>query len=393
MKRSNKKTLIFIILFIVLLETSFCCYAAELQSEKSQKTYLGLSAYIEDESMSAIIGEPYYQQAICLLDLDTGKIVDVFEIPNGSLVVGDLSDSSIIHSISAPGYSAYHLGYIHDYTSNNHDILSLTFQGIQKWNGKHQEIRIGDSTRDYMILAIDSTGVFYALQPNSYLSTDKLPVFFKRDINIKKTAKQYSTSFSYDPFTGWYWPSDSMVISKSGKALLCFQMSMDEDAYWWFIDTQTDLSLEYALSNLLQGPFCWVSEDKALAWTVENDSVRILSVFDPYTGEFSKLDINGENIIISDSYPSIDMAINEDETEIAVWLQPFMSTCPTTDYILLRINLETAEMTSLSFTKVQNTMHGENSSVYQYTDGEKTIYIQNNKTCPSLFYVRQKVFP
>lgn len=394
MKCSHKQTSIFIILFFLLLETSICCHAAETKSEESQKNYLGLSAYIEDESMSEIMGESYYQQAICLLDLETGKIADIFKIPNGSLVVGDLSDTSIIHSVSAPGYSSYHLGYIQDYTNSNHEILSLTFQNIQKWNGKHQEIRIDDSTRDYMILAMDSTGVFYALQPNSYLSTDKLPIFFMR--NIEKTAKQYSISFTYDPFTGWNWPCESMAISKSGKALACFQMSMDENAYWWFIDTQTDSSLEYALSNQLQGPFCWISEDKVLAWMVEYDSfdpIRILCIFDPYTGEYSKLDINNKNIVISESYPSTDMAINEEETEIAVWLQPFTSTSSTTDYILLRINLETAEMTALSFTKVQNTDHGKLSFVSQYTDGEKTIYIQSKKTCPSLFYVNPGTVP
>lgn len=392
MNRNKKQTLI--ITFLMLLEMLFCCHAAECGSERYQKSYLGLSAYIEDESMSEIMGETYYQQAICLLDLENGKIADVLEISNGSLVVGDLSDSSIVHSISSPGYSSYHLGYIHDYTSSNHDILSFTFQDIQKWKGKQRGIRINDTARDYMILGIDSAGAFYALQPNSYLSTDKLPIFFMRD--AEKTVKQYSTNFAYDPFTGWDWPSGAMAISKSGKALLSFQMSMDENAYWWLIDPQTDFTLEYAFSNQLQGPFCWVSDDKLLVWMVEYDSldpVRILCVFDPYTGDISKYDINGKNIVISDRYPATDMAINEDGTEIAVWLQPFTSTSQTNEYTLLRIHLETAEMTALSFAKVQDAAYDETGFTYQYTDGEKTIYIQNRKTCPSLFYVTQAIVP
>lgn len=394
MKRSQNRTLFLIIAFLLLLEMFFCCHAAEPESGKSQKSYLGLSAYIEDESMSEIMGETYYQQAICLLDLENGKIADVLEIPNGSLVVGDLSDSSIVHSISSPGYSSYHLGYIHDYTSSNHDILSFTFQDIQKWKGKQREIRIDDTARDYMILGIDSAGAFYALQPNSYLSTDKLPIFFMRD--AEKTVKQYSTNFAYDPFTGWDWPSGSTVVSKNGKTLIYFQMSMDENSYWWLIDTQTDFALEYALSNQLQGPLCWMGDDKALAWITEYDSldpVRILCVFDPYTGDSSKLNINGVNIEISDGYPEIAMAINDDETEIAVWLQPFTSTSQTNEYTLLRFHLETAEMTALTFTNVQSKAHDETGSIYQYTDGEKTIYIQNKKSCPSLFYVKQAVVP
>lgn len=388
MKNNKLQTISYVIIFILTLGSFFCCYAAESELGKYETCYLGLSAYIADERMSAIMGETYFQQAICLLDWETGKIVDIFEIPNGSLVVGDLSDPSIVHAINAPGYSAYHLGYVHDWTNNDHNIISLTFRDIQKWEGEYHTIHITDTVRDYMILGVKNSEIFYALQPNSYLSTDKLPLFFKREIG--KTAKQYSTSFAYDPFSGWEWPTNAMAISREGKALLAFRMSMDKDIYWWLIDTETDLSLEYALSNDLHGPFCWMNENEVLAWTVDYDEfgpVRILSVLDPYTGDHSQMEINGKNIVISGGCPEPDMAINEDGTEISIWIQPLFSDSLTGEIILSRIDLETAKMTMLSFTEANIDACGDFGDTYQYTDGENTIYIQNSRTCPSLFYV------
>lgn len=391
MKKAAKSFILAYTLLFLL-----CTYTV---AEESQST-LGISAYIVDGELSNIMENTPLQQVLCILDSETMQVKKCIKVNNGSYILKDLSDDSVIYAVSAPSHGIVKYYSSADFVYPVHAIVKYSMDSIDTWTAKE----ILEPGCDGTILNSDNLEVYIGMygEDIAYKLTDVDPFasqnfYIKKEMRGKQSQSFYDEYWSFDIFYGWKWPSEVVSVSPEGKVAVIYYSEWSWNTSINFYDTNNDAFVEVVVDTNLIGPMCWLNEKEILIWRNERDKpyceLMVLNVetktFEPYCSEngngikADKNPVETQNTTLSE-IPKMSMAINQDHTEIAFWTGDVYGRLPTK---LNHVDLITGKWTTAVFDNDSEWTDKFLVDTHVYANGEHEIFLPYSNYCPTIFFL------
>lgn len=358
---------------------AFSCLSGAFAESK-----LGFSAFVVDEEMIGVSEELWLQQRIFLLDDDLSIVSDV-KTENGSFVVQDLSDPSVVYSVSDASYACMD-GVSYDEKLNSEDrVYQYVLNEYGSFSVKPFRINSELLWSNEIILAFDGIEHPYVLAVPDW--PDDFTYYIARisDSGFDRCFEKGICHEGWDS-AAWKWPTEFTAVSDSGKVAVTVSDSWGSHSHLYLYDLENGVVTQIGDQFNIAGPILWYDEDHILTCLFTKEE-SVFSLIDVRSAEAVPLRTqNGEKLLL-DYTPDMAMALNSNRTKLAFWSNRFEPHEGVDDLTLNLVDLNTGDIRTLLFTCYSDSFLSSYGKIYVLEAKGKQVFVPYSDYIPSVFFM------
>lgn len=347
---------------------------------------LGFSAFVPDEELFGIFDELMLQQRIFLLNEDMSIATSV-KTENGSYVIRDLSDPTVIYAIADSSYACLDRMSYEEILNSEQRIVRYTIDGKEKWSAKIFRKAARYESNNEIIIGLDGINTPYTIA---------VPDFYDEStIHISKGGEHYKEiKQCYEKWVGyegrnsaiWKWPTDFTAVSAYDKVAVTIDDSWHAYTYLYVYDMETCTVSKIGEWYDIYGPICWYDETHILATTLINSEIT-LALININTAEVQPFVMaNGENLSMENT-PCISMVLSNDRAKLAFWTSREEHFDGVDDLTLNLLDLVSGERKTLIFPEYGDGSFEPYGQTYSREIGDTRVFIPIYDYVPSIFFM------